>query len=217
MAALEVVKKGKNFILYKGGVIKLENVRFSYPHLDKPYAGKADDPSKQAKPKYGIVGMLPKSSHVEAKDAVMSEINRILGENKASDGTVPKIAADKRFIRNGDDQEQEVYSGHWTVSAREDRKPSVRKRNGELVTDEAEVRELIEGGYWGHMLIRIWYQDGVKVGKGYGKRMNAGLMGVQHIKDDDTFGEGRIDDSDAWGSEGGASSSGDGMDEEDDL
>jgi hypothetical protein len=30
-------------------------------------------------------------------------------------------------------------------------------------------------------------------------------VGVQHIRDDETFGEGRIDDSDAWTDESGGS------------
>lgn len=217
MSALEMVKKGKNFILYKGGVIKIENVRFSYPHLAKKYGGKSsDDPNKQGTPKYGIVAMLPKSTHLEAKNAIVDEITRILGENKDKEGNIPKIAADKKFIRNGDDSDKEAYAGHWTVSAREDRQPSVRNKQGALVTEPDKIEDLIQGGYWGHILIRIWYQDGVKVGAGFGKRVNAGLMGVQHIKDDETFGEGRIDDTDAWGSEGG-SGSGDALGNDDDL
>lgn len=215
MAQLEVVRTGKNFILYKGGIIKLENVRLSYPHLDKPYAGRNEDGSSQGKPKFGVVAMLPKETHVEAKNVCMEELNRILGENKSSGGEVPKIAADKRFIRNGDDSDKKAYANHWTVSAREDRRPGCRDRDGSLITDESRIADKFYGGCWGNVLIRVWYQDGVKVGKGFGKRMNAGLMGVQFIKDDDPFGEGRIDDTAAWGSEG--SGGGDGMDDDDGL
>jgi hypothetical protein len=121
-------------------------------------------------------------------------------------------------MRNGDDHEKaDTYGGHWIVSAREERRPSVRNKRGDLITDPKEIDDLIFGGCWGHILIRLWYQDGVRVGKGYGKRINAGLQGVQFIRDDKPFGEGRVDDSDAWSNEDdGSGPSGDGDDGDDD-
>ena len=38
MASLETIKRGENFIIYKNGdqkLIKIENVRFSYPHFGR--------------------------------------------------------------------------------------------------------------------------------------------------------------------------------------
>lgn len=206
MAVLEIKKRVKNAILYTNGCIKIENVRFSYPHLDKPFAGKAkNDEGKAATPKYGIVGMLPKKTHVEAKDLIKEAMDALMQANEC-----PKLAPEKKFMRNGDDQDEPVYEGHWTVSAREERAPSIRDKRGTLVTDPKAIANLIEGGYWGHILIRPWFQD-----NDYGKRINAGLVGVQHIRDDETFGEGRIDDSDAWTDESGGSSGGD--EDDDDL
>lgn len=69
------------------------------------------------------------------------------------------------------------------------------------MTEDEKVADMVYGGCWAHILIRPWYQDGKKVGAGYGKRVNAGLVGVQFIRDDEPFGEGRIDDTDAWGNE----------------
>lgn len=208
MAILEVKKRVKNAILYTNGCIKVENVRFSYPHLDKPFAGKAkNDEGKAATPKYGIVGMLPKKTHAEAKELIVEAMNALMQANEC-----PKLAPEKKFMRNGDDQDEAVYSGHWTVSAREERAPSVRDKRGQLITDPKKIADLIEGGYWGHILIRPWFQD-----NDYGKRINAGLVGVQHIKDDETFGEGRIDDSDAWTDESGAGGSDGGGDDDDGL
>ena len=201
MATLEIKKRVKNAILYTNGIIKIENVRFSFPHLDKPYAGKNAKPTD--KPKYGIVGMLSKKTHVEAKDLVVERINELLKEAKLN-----KLPPKDKFLRNGDDEKEDVYDGHWIVSAREDRKPSVRNRRGELVTETSEIADLIEGGYWGHILIRPWFQN-----NDYGQKVNAGLSGVQHTKDDETFGEGRIDDTDAWADESD-SSDGDGMDDD---
>lgn len=202
MAALEIQTRGKNFIRYTNGCIKIENVRLSYPHLDKPYAGKNAKPTDI--PKYGIVGMLDKKTHKEAKAACEERISELLKEKKLS-----KMPMKDKFLRDGDEEKEEVYDGHWIVSAREERKPAVRNRRGELVTEPRDIAKLIEGGYWGHILVRPWFQD-----NDFGQKVNAGLVGVQHIKDDKTFGEAGIDDTDAWADE--SDSDDDGMDDEDD-
>lgn len=203
MAQLEVKKRVTNGIWYTNGCIKVENVRFSYPHLDKPYAGKNAKPTDI--PKFGIVGMLNKRTHVAVKTMIEERIAELLKEMKLS-----KLPPKDKFLRNGDDEKEDVYDGHWIVSAREERQPSVRDRKGQLVTDPKKIADLIEGGYWGHMLIRPWPQD-----NDYGQKVNAGLVGVQHIRDDDTFGEGRINDEEAWADESGAEGDGDGLDDDD--
>lgn len=211
MSALEVKKRVKNAVLYTNGMIRIDNVRCSFPHLAKAFAGKSDD-GKEGKPKFGIVGMLPKGTHKEAKDLIVEAINKLLQD--AGKGNEPiKVAADKKFIRNGDDQERPEYADHWTVSAREERRPSVRDQRGNLVLETERIEDMVYGGCFVNILIRPWYQDGQKVGKGYGKRVNAGLVGVQFARDGESFGEGRIDDSDAWET---VSDSGDGMSDEDD-
>lgn len=199
MATLEIAKRVKNGILYTNGMIKIENVRFSYPHLDKPYAGKNAKPTDV--PKFGIVSMLSKKTHVEVKDLIVERMNELLKEAK-----VAKLPPKDKFMRNGDDEKEPVYEEHWIVSARETKKPAVRNRRGELITDAADIADLIEGGYWGHVLIRPWFQN-----NDYGQKINAGLVGVQHTKDDETFGEGRIDDTDAWADESANDDGDDGM------
>ena len=47
MAQMEIRKRVANAILYTNGMLKIENVRFSYPHLSKPYAGKGEDGKQQ--------------------------------------------------------------------------------------------------------------------------------------------------------------------------
>lgn len=207
MAALEVKKRVSNAVLYTNGMIRIDNVRVSFPHLDKPYVGERDDGSSKAF--FGIVGMLPKKTHVAAKDLIVEAINALL----AAQPDNPKVSADKKFIRNGDDSDREEYAGHWTVSARESRRPAVRNQRGELILDEAKIADMIYGGCYCNILIRPWYQDGQKVGKGYGKRVNAGLVGVQFVRDGEPFGEARIDDTDAWED---VSGQGDAFDDDDD-
>jgi hypothetical protein len=182
----EVVKKVKNATLYANGLIKIDNVRGSYVHVDKPYKGKNDGPTSIAK--YSTVGIMPKATHAEAKDLIIEAINKLLAENKNA-----KVAKDKRFIQNGDDKEKEEYANSYIVSAREEKKPKCRDRNGELVEELEEIREVFQSGYWFNILIRPWYQD-----NDFGKRVNAGLVGIQFVKKDKTFGEASIDETNAW-------------------
>lgn len=205
MGTLTVKKQGKNFIIYEEGLIKIENVRFSFPHLDKPFGGKNKDGTDQKK-KYSLVGMLSKQTHVEAKDAIVEVMNAMMKEKKLN-----KMPPKDKFLRNGDDEKQDEYDGHWIVSASEDRKPVVRTRRNEVVTEPDKILDLIQGGYWGHMMIRPWFQDNQ-----WGQKINAGLVGAQHTKDDETFGQGRIDDTDAWAAEDGDDGMGSSSSQDDD-
>lgn len=189
MATLEIKKRVKNAVLYTNGTIRIDNVRGSYVHVDKPYKGKAKrDDGSDADPKYSMVSILPKGTHEEAKNLILEVIKQLLADNKDA-----KVAKDKRFIRDGDDAERDEYENSFTVSASELRKPKCRDRNGELVDDLESIREMFKSGYWFNVLIRPWFQD-----NDYGKRVNAGLVGVQFVKKDKTFGDGEIDETGAW-------------------
>jgi hypothetical protein len=177
----KVVRKVKNAALLDDGTIRVSNVRFSHPHLDKAY--KKDD--DQGVAKYGVVGMLPKDTHKEAKKLCEDVIADILKENK-----VKALAADKKFIRDGDESDKPEYEGHWTISAREERRPILKEMDadGNLTLVEPEdAKETFYGGCWGSLLIRPWFQNNK-----FGKRVNAGLSAVTKKADDEAFGQGRI-------------------------
>ncbi|WOK01441.1 DNA binding protein [Pseudomonas phage UF_RH7] len=180
--ALEVAKKVKNAVLYTNGCIRIDGVRASFPHLDKPYAGEDG-----GTPAYGLVSLLDKTTHKEAKDLIVERINEVLAQNKNA-----KVAADRKFIRNGDDSARDEENGHWTVSARETKRPSIRDKDKSVLSPE-EALDKIYGGCFVNVLIRPWFQDNK-----YGKRVNAGLVAVQFLRDGEAFGEGRIDDEEAW-------------------
>lgn len=195
MSALVVKKRGKNFVLYENGVIRVDNVRFSYPHVDKPWKKESD----KGVAKYGLVGLLDKTTHEEAKSVIAQEIKRHLAEAKIS------VPSDKKFLRDGDanrDDDDDAgaegnsYAGHWFLSARETNRPTLRDQKGaklDPVEDLEKILELFYGGAYGHMLIRPWVQNNE-----HGKRINAGLVGAMFTKDGKAFGQGRIDDSSAW-------------------
>jgi hypothetical protein len=177
----KVVRKVANAALLDNGLIRISNVRLSHPHLDRPYKGKDDD---KAIAKYGLVAMLPKDTHKAAKKLIEDVIADVLKEAK-----VKALAADKKFLRDGDESDKEEYEGHWTVSAREERRPILKQLDdGELTVVEPEdAKETFYGGCWASVLVRPWFQNNK-----YGKRVNAGLTAVTKKADDDSFGEGRI-------------------------
>ena len=183
-ALIRKLKNGSEVIgaLYEGGIIKILNVRASYPHLDKPYAG--DDGGE---PKFSIVGLADKGTHQSVKEACVEVIEDLKKANKNA-----KVAKDKLFIKNGDDSDKEEYEGMWTISARETKRPKVRDGNGDLLEVD-EIADTIYAGCYVDIIIRPWFQDNA-----FGKRCNANLLSVKFRADGEQFGEGRIDDGDLW-------------------
>lgn len=186
MSKRSVVKRVPNAILYSDGLIKIEGVRLSYPHLDEPYAG--DDGGE---PKFGAVGLLPKATHKEAQKLILEEINKLCVEKKWMKDGKRTIGADRLFLKDGDSTGKAENEGMWTVSAREKVAPMLRDRANRTVQQKDAAR-VFYGGCWANLVIRPWSQDNK-----YGKRINANLSMVQFVKDDTAFGEGRLSEDDA--------------------
>lgn len=180
----KIIRKVANAALFSDGKIRVSNVRLSYPHLDRPYKKEGD----QGVAKYGVVGLLPKDTHKAAKKLIEEAIADVMAENK-----VKALSADKKFLRDGDESDKDEHEGHWTLSAREERRPILKEMvDGELSLVEPEdAKETFYGGAWGSLLIRPWFQNNK-----FGKRINAGLSAVTKKADDDSFGEGRISEED---------------------
>jgi len=205
MANREIISKVTNAVLYSDGLIRIDNVRASYPHLDKPWSGEEGQEAK-----FSVVSLLDKGTHKAAKDLIVKRINEILKENKTE-----KIASDKKFIRDGDQMAKPECENQWVVSARETRRPSVRGSDNEVLTPD-EILDTIYAGCYISVLIRPWFQNHAK----FGKRVNAGLVAVRFRRDGEPIGEGRITDDDIddymdddYDDHGGSSSA----DDDDDL
>ena len=86
MPNLTKVKSVKNAELFKDEkdqfYIKIQNVRFSYPHIAKPFKGKNDKGEDQSK--YGVKAMLPYPTHREAFNLVTQVIADMLKANKGA-------------------------------------------------------------------------------------------------------------------------------------
>lgn len=225
MAALTLLKTVKNAKLYQEGgpegqkLILLENVRLSFPAIGHMKEDEGDDGS--IRKAYKAVPMLPKATHVEAKNLFVEVMTELMTNNKV------KIPPEYRCIKNGDDSEREEYQGHWVISCSESRRPAARDQKGKLYLDPKDISdkdhveavleqidEIFHGGVYVNILIRPWFFNGKtkKSAKTYPKRICAGLTAVQFFKDGPSFGTGRIDDSEVWGAAGG-DDDGDGLDD----
>lgn len=202
MADRTVVKRVKNAVQYSDGTVRIDNAIASYPHLDKPYKGDDGDT-----PRYSLVGLLPKTTHKEAKDLLKGMILDVL---KASNKGKP-IATDKWFLRDGDLTGKPENEGMFTVnSAETKRRPTAKGRNKETL-EKDEVAAVIYGGCKVNMLIRPWWQDNK-----FGKRVNANLIAVQFVEDGEPFGEGRIGEDEIEDTFDSLDEDGGGFDESDD-
>lgn len=217
MSSLTKTGSGKNYVTYKDakGVefIKLERVRASYPFVGTPSDDEDDNGNKSTS--YRITGMLPKATHLDAKNALKQIIERILKANEA------KVPLDKWCLSNGNDKEDESMHEHWLVSCSEKvRRPTARDQKGDVIDDVSKIDDKFYGGCWVSLLIRPWYFNGKskKSTKTFPKRISAGLQAVQFIRDDTPFGQGRVDDTDVWDSvDDDGDNSDDGMDNDDGL
>jgi hypothetical protein len=187
--ARTVIKQEDFATLYSDGTILVKEVRLSYPHLDKPFKGE----DGQGKPRYGVVALMPKTSDRSAsKNVIRDEVRRILTEKKA------QVPDTNKFLRDGDLRPDKAYwNGNWTISAGEGegRPPALRGRGKDPKTGRAKVltpeeaARVFYAGCVANILIRPWWQDNK-----YGKKVNANLLAVQFVRDDEAFGEGRISD-----------------------
>lgn len=184
MAKKKATKEVKNATLFDDGSILIKNVRCSYPHLDKPYA-KPDKDGKMGDPAYSMTGLMDKKTHVEAKNLIRDAINALMAENKVKD-----IAADRKFLRDGDLTGKDSNEGMWIVAAREKTPPILRDEDNRSV-ERADAARKFYGGCYVNMLIRPWWQS-----NSWGKRVNSNLLAVQFVKDGEPFGEGRITEDD---------------------
>lgn len=197
MAQLVVDKKVKNGVRYvsdpaKSITMRIDNVRASYPHVGEKWAQAADDT-----PAYSIVGLLDKEKHAEAIQLINEAIDEMVTkQNQLKSGF--RAPPSKRALKDGDNPEfsKPETENQWILSTREPKNlPTLKaRRNGKVqnITPE-EAEQMFYGGCYCTILFRLWPQD-----NDFGKRVNGGLNGVVWLADGEAFGEGRIDDSDAY-------------------
>jgi hypothetical protein len=188
--------KGKS----KQVVVKLQDVRLSFPNLFVPVAGE-DDNGNEGKPTYSC-HFLISSDHPqfsEVRKAMKSVALSAFGEDGIS--IYKELSrAGRVCLRRGstkrnseDNKVMDGYDGDDTyfISARTPTKPTVLDRD-KSVLKERDGKPY--GGCFVNCIIAIWAQKGK-----FGKRINAQLQGVQFVRDGDAFGSARaasVDDFD---------------------
>jgi hypothetical protein len=178
-------------------LIKLENVRLSYPSLwqAKGFQGGrggrggrgGDDDSGQKS--FQATFLIPKDTDKgkDLYDRIRDVIDEAMKEKWGKD--IPRLKDDKFPLHDGDDKEQPTdgYDGHWYLSARSQMRPKVMDNDGKTPLAESDGK--IFAGDFVHGWVRIWVMD-----NNYGRRVCASLEAVQFIRQGERFGAAPISD-----------------------
>lgn len=173
--------------------VMLTGVRIAFPTLFSPRAveGGSD-------PRYGGSFLFAPDSPNKA--ALKATIERVAADKwGAKAGAILKglYAQDRLCLHSGDTKsEYEGFEGQLYVSASSKVRPLVIHRDR---TPLSESDGVIYAGCVVNAKVNVWAQDNQ-----YGKRINAQLLGVQFVRDDDAFtGAGRVAQSDEFEDMGG--------------
>lgn len=182
--ARSIVEQVTNCKIYDDGTILVQNVRFSYVHVDAAWQS-AEQAAKGGTAKYSVVGMLPKKTHRAANEVIKAFIDTMLKDHKEKG-----MASKDKFLRDGNDHKNPEYDGHWTINTSEVNPPSVRGKNTRPIP-QGKIKSEVKSGYWGDILIKPWFQKNV-----HGTKINAGFIAIQVKKEDEVFGDTGVSEED---------------------
>lgn len=182
-----------------GEVIKLKNVRLSFPCLDIARAPKNQPDAKKA---FGASFLLdPKDpGNKELIQQINAEIKRLRDlawggahpkekvlEGSATDKSrgTPECFGKGDLCTNDDGDIYNGYEGMYFVRGKNDNRPLALIGKREL-SDVKVIEQQFYGGCFVNANINFWVQDNE-----FGKAIRCGLRGVQWLKDGDAFGGGR--------------------------
>lgn len=157
--------------------IKIKGI-LSFPAVFKP------KPTKDGDPRYGVNVLL------DADDPQLEDIRVAIKEaatekwgKKAATVLKQLQAQDRLCLHDGNLKDYAGYEGRMYISAASKTRPTVVDRRRNPVS---EADGLIYAGAVGIVLLDIWAQD-----NDYGKRVNAGLAGVQFYSHGEPLAGGR--------------------------
>ena len=162
--------------------IKLQNVRLSFPSLFKKAMYNGDET------KFEATFLIPKDS------PIVAEIKKAVADKIKTDLKGAKLGADRICFKDGDEIDYDGYAGCMSIKAGNSKRPLVIDNDK---TPLSEDDNRVYAGCYVNAVIELWAQD-----NGFGKRINANLLGVQFFKDGEPFGDGvsaSVDDFDAFG------------------
>lgn len=159
------------------GVIRLTNVRISYPQI---FVAKAMQAGQEEK--FSASFILNKKEHAALIALMKAEIEKVLVAHYGTAANVPKGI--KLCLKDG--IEKEDVDGYGPdvkfVTSSNKRRPVVCDRDKTPLTAKDDA---IYPGCRVNATITLWVQD-----NSFGKKVNANLRGVQFVADDEEFGDG---------------------------
>lgn len=171
------------------GNILVREVRLSYPHLFKPWAKTEVNPETGAPSvkKFSGTFIMPIAEH----KATIQSLNKFISES-ALEQFKKKLPSERYFVRDGRQSGKDEYDNAFTIhtSQTAERPPKVVDRNPKKIITEESNR--VYAGCWVNVLFRPWFQNN----KSGGQRINANLLLVQFVKDDDAFSDSATPDAD---------------------
>ncbi|NKD56055.1 MULTISPECIES: DUF2815 family protein [unclassified Haematospirillum] len=159
--------------------IKLENVRLTFPVLFE-----ARTVNGEGKPAFSASFLLdPADPQVKALNQAIEQVAREKWGAKTEAVLKQMRAQDKVCLHDGDlKSNYDGFPGGLYVSARSTIRPLVIDKDRSPLT-EADGKPY--AGCYVNASVELWAQD-----NNYGKRINAGLRGVQFFRDGDAFAGG---------------------------
>lgn len=165
--------------------LKLNNVRLAFPSLfeAKTVAG-------EGKPAHSATFLIePGDAQVKAINAAIDKVATEKWGAKAATMLASIRKADKTCLHDGDlKAAYEGFAGNLYISARNPARPTVLDADKTPLT-QADGRPY--AGCYVNAVLELWAQDNQ-----YGKRVNATLMGVQFLRDGDSFSGGGVASAD---------------------
>lgn len=175
--------------LPQGKVIKLKDVRLSFPSLDIPRKTKGYEDDENAPAMYRASFLLdPKNpEHVTLIKQCNAEIKRLITETW---GTKPAKMDDITCFGKGETQIRESgevydgYEGMYYVSSSNVKLPRRMNRQMEDLSND-QAQQVLYGGCYVTASVNFWVQDNK-----HGKAIRCSLRGVQFKGEGEAFGAG---------------------------
>ena len=186
--------------------VRLKMVRLSYPHLFKAKGFGRDQTGEKKFSATAIIDPDTKAgkANMDLLDDAIAAAKEAKWGNKP-----PKLKGDKICFRDGDDDADET-KGMMICVASNSKRPITLDENGDDVT---EADDVLYGGCYVDMIVRIWAQDNE-----FGQRINASLEGVKYRDEGEAFSghsKTTAGDFDDDGDDRGSRSRGRGRDDDD--
>ena len=153
--------------------MKLQNVRLSFPSLFK----KAEFDGVVTK--FEATFLISKESQADVIKSVNDNIDSFLLARFGA-GKVPKGIKRTVFI-DGDDKDYDGYENQMAFKGSNSKRPTVIDRDKSPVTEDDNV---LYAGCYVNAIVDLWYSDHPKGGK----QVLGNVLGVQFVKDGETFG-----------------------------